>query len=163
MIILFVILVATALLLSWLTTQETVISLNWLYYKMNADCIFPTVREPLVTNIMWRNLLIQVFTICLELLWALRIAWKWKGMSFPVCNLSNTKLGKWQALYQVTVLLILNFRGKSILHLEHDNADHANKVKNTLIFNAFVLCQVIHHSNDWDWIEFGYCCIMPWF
>nr|XP_027065795.1 calcium-transporting ATPase 10, plasma membrane-type-like isoform X2 [Coffea arabica] len=67
-------------------------------------------REPLVTNIMWRNLLIQ-------------------------------------ALYQVTVLLILNFRGKSILHLEHDNADHANKVKNTLIFNAFVLCQVFNEFN----------------
>ncbi|CDP12667.1 unnamed protein product [Coffea canephora] len=67
-------------------------------------------REPLVTNIMWRNLLIQ-------------------------------------ALYQVTVLLILNFRGKSILHLEHDNADHANKVKNTMIFNAFVLCQVFNEFN----------------
>lgn len=67
-------------------------------------------REPLVTNIMWRNLLIQ-------------------------------------AVYQVTVLLVLNFRGKSILHLEHGKADHANKVKNTLIFNAFVLCQVFNEFN----------------
>ncbi|KAF8389408.1 hypothetical protein HHK36_026103 [Tetracentron sinense] len=47
------------------------------------------------------------------------------------------------ALYQVSVLLVLNFRGRSILHLEHDSNEHANKVKNTLIFNAFVLCQVI--------------------
>ncbi|KAG9135652.1 hypothetical protein Leryth_002384 [Lithospermum erythrorhizon] len=62
-------------------------------------------REPLITNIMWRNLIIQ-------------------------------------ALYQVTVLLILNFRGKSILNLGHESPDHANKVKNTLIFNTFVLCQV---------------------
>ncbi|XP_043719455.1 calcium-transporting ATPase 10, plasma membrane-type-like isoform X2 [Telopea speciosissima] len=67
-------------------------------------------REPLITNIMWRNLIIQ-------------------------------------ALYQVTVLLVLNFRGTSLLHLEHDNADHANKVKNTLIFNAFVLCQIFNEFN----------------
>ncbi|KAK6921112.1 Cation-transporting P-type ATPase, C-terminal [Dillenia turbinata] len=67
-------------------------------------------REPLITNIMWRNILIQ-------------------------------------AAYQVTVLLVLNFDGKSILHLEHDNAEHANKVKNTLIFNAIVFCQVFNEFN----------------
>ncbi|XP_019197914.1 PREDICTED: calcium-transporting ATPase 9, plasma membrane-type-like [Ipomoea nil] len=67
-------------------------------------------REPLITNIMWRNLIIQ-------------------------------------ALYQVTVLLVLNFQGKSILRLEHDNSDHAVKVKNTLIFNSFVLCQVFNEFN----------------
>ncbi|KAE8673598.1 Calcium-transporting ATPase 8, plasma membrane-type [Hibiscus syriacus] len=61
-------------------------------------------REPLITNIMWRNLLIQ-------------------------------------AVYQVTVLLILNFDGKKILRLEHDSSEHATREKNTLIFNAFVICQ----------------------
>ncbi|KAL8167639.1 hypothetical protein V2J09_009138 [Rumex salicifolius] len=63
-------------------------------------------REPLITNIMWRN-----------------------------CQI--------QALYQVVVLLILNFDGKSILKLKHDSTNHANKVKNTVIFNAFVFCQII--------------------
>ncbi|XP_052181761.1 calcium-transporting ATPase 10, plasma membrane-type-like [Diospyros lotus] len=67
-------------------------------------------REPLITNIMWRNLLIQ-------------------------------------ALYQVTVLLILNFKGRSLLDLKLDNVAHANKVKNTLIFNAFVLCQIFNEFN----------------
>ncbi|CAN0910763.1 Calcium-transporting ATPase 8, plasma membrane-type [Linum grandiflorum] len=67
-------------------------------------------REPLITNIMWRNLLIQ-------------------------------------AAYQVSVLLTLNFQGKKLLGLQHDNADHANKVKNTLIFNAFVLCQIFNEFN----------------
>ncbi|CAN1355366.1 Calcium-transporting ATPase 10, plasma membrane-type [Linum perenne] len=67
-------------------------------------------REPLITNIMWRNLLIQ-------------------------------------ASYQVIVLLALNFQGKKLLGLQHDNADHANKVKNTLIFNAFVLCQIFNEFN----------------
>ncbi|KAL6560164.1 Calcium-transporting ATPase 8, plasma membrane-type [Orobanche hederae] len=67
-------------------------------------------REPLITNIMWRNLIIQ-------------------------------------ALYQVTVLLILNFRGRSILNLQHDTSDHAFRVKNTLIFNAFVFCQVFNEFN----------------
>ncbi|PIN13481.1 Calcium-transporting ATPase [Handroanthus impetiginosus] len=67
-------------------------------------------REPLVTNIMWRNLLIQ-------------------------------------ALYQVTVLLVFNFWGRSILNLEHDTSDHAFRVNNTLIFNAFVLCQIFNEFN----------------
>ncbi|KAG6389373.1 hypothetical protein SASPL_150841 [Salvia splendens] len=67
-------------------------------------------REPLITNIMWRNLLIQ-------------------------------------ALYQVTVLLVLNFRGKSILNLKNDTSDHAFKVKNTLIFNSFVFCQIFNEFN----------------
>ncbi|KAH0896549.1 hypothetical protein HID58_046117 [Brassica napus] len=63
-------------------------------------------KEPLITNIMWRNLLIQ-------------------------------------AIYQVSVLLVLNFRGISILGLEHEVPTHATRVKNTIIFNAFVICQVI--------------------
>nr|XP_048333648.1 calcium-transporting ATPase 9, plasma membrane-type isoform X1 [Ziziphus jujuba var. spinosa] len=67
-------------------------------------------REPLITNIMWRNLLLQ-------------------------------------ALYQVSVLLVLNFKGKSLLNLKHDNSNHATKVKNTLIFNAFVLCQIFNEFN----------------
>ncbi|XP_010323145.2 auto-inhibited Ca2 -transporting ATPase 10 isoform X1 [Solanum lycopersicum] len=67
-------------------------------------------REPLVTNIMWRNLLIQ-------------------------------------ALYQVSVLLVLNFRGKQILHLDHETSARAIEVKNTLIFNAFVFCQVFNEFN----------------
>ncbi|KAM3760842.1 hypothetical protein ACB098_01G223000 [Castanea mollissima] len=67
-------------------------------------------REPLITNIMWRNLLIQ-------------------------------------ALYQVTVLLVLNFQGRSILKLEGAGIANANKVKNTLIFNAFVLCQIFNEFN----------------
>lgn len=47
-----------------------------------------------------------------------------------------------QALYQVSVLLVLNFRGKQILHLDHETSARAIEVKNTLIFNAFVFCQV---------------------
>ncbi|KAK1316267.1 Calcium-transporting ATPase 9, plasma membrane-type [Acorus calamus] len=67
-------------------------------------------REPLVTNIMWRNLLVQ-------------------------------------AMYQVIVLLILNFGGRSILHLTHESRAHADKVRNTFIFNTFVLCQVFNEFN----------------
>ncbi|KAL0552124.1 hypothetical protein IC582_011221 [Cucumis melo] len=66
-------------------------------------------REPLITNIMWRNLLIQAF-------------------------------------YQVTVLLVLNFRGRSLLHLNHSKFE-AIKLQNTLIFNAFVLCQIFNEFN----------------
>ena len=48
-------------------------------------------------------------------------------------------------MYQVSVLLVLNFRGISILGLEHQPTEHAIKVKNTLIFNAFVICQVSYY------------------
>ncbi|KAL6507829.1 Calcium-transporting ATPase 5, plasma membrane-type [Orobanche gracilis] len=70
-------------------------------------------REPLITNIMWMNLIIQ-------------------------------------ALYQVTVLLILNFHGRSILNLQNDTSDHAFRVKNTLIFNAFVFCQLLRVFNEFN-------------
>ncbi|KAK9146561.1 hypothetical protein Sjap_006464 [Stephania japonica] len=59
--------------------------------------------EPLITNIMWRNLLAQ-------------------------------------ALYQITVLLILQFRGEAIFGI-------GEKVNDTLIFNTFVLCQVFNEFN----------------
>ncbi|XP_071700936.1 calcium-transporting ATPase 10, plasma membrane-type-like [Rutidosis leptorrhynchoides] len=67
-------------------------------------------REPLITNIMWRNLLIQAF-------------------------------------YQVSVLLVLNFRGRELLHSQHKPNDHAIKEKNTLIFNAFVFAQIFNEFN----------------
>ncbi|XP_027166323.1 calcium-transporting ATPase 12, plasma membrane-type-like [Coffea eugenioides] len=59
--------------------------------------------EPLITNIMWRNLMAQ-------------------------------------ALYQVTVLLVLQFRGSSIFGVN-------KKVKDTIIFNSFVLCQFFNEFN----------------
>ncbi|KAL6585274.1 Calcium-transporting ATPase 9, plasma membrane-type [Orobanche minor] len=67
-------------------------------------------REPLVTNIMWRNLIIQ-------------------------------------AIYQVAVLLVLNFAGISILNLDTNQREQANMVKNTVVFNAFVLCQIFNEFN----------------
>ncbi|KAJ3679238.1 hypothetical protein LUZ60_017249 [Juncus effusus] len=67
-------------------------------------------REPLITNIMWRNLILQ-------------------------------------ALFQVVVLLTLNFDGINILRLRHDSTAEANKIKNTFIFNTFVLCQIFNEFN----------------
>ncbi|KAK6911124.1 hypothetical protein RJ641_023217 [Dillenia turbinata] len=67
-------------------------------------------REPLITNIMWRNLIVQ-------------------------------------ALYQVIILLVLNFCGRNILQLKHESIVHANEIKNTFIFNAFVLCQICNEFN----------------
>ncbi|EEF45219.1 putative calcium-transporting ATPase 13, plasma membrane-type [Ricinus communis] len=59
--------------------------------------------EPLITNIMWKNLLAQAF-------------------------------------YQIAVLLTLQFKGKSIFGVTEE-------VKDTLIFNTFVLCQVFNEFN----------------
>ncbi|XP_073119556.1 calcium-transporting ATPase 12, plasma membrane-type-like [Henckelia pumila] len=59
--------------------------------------------EPLITNIMWRNLLAQV-------------------------------------LYQISVLLILHFRGESLFQV-------GKRVNDTLIFNTLVKCQVFNEFN----------------
>ncbi|KAJ0791245.1 putative P-type Ca(2+) transporter [Helianthus annuus] len=59
---------------------------------------------PLITNVMWRNLLAQ-------------------------------------SLYQITVLLTFQFRGKSIFNVDE-------RVKNTIIFNTFVFCQVFNEFNS---------------
>ncbi|KAL0457140.1 UNVERIFIED_CONTAM: putative calcium-transporting ATPase 13, plasma membrane-type [Sesamum latifolium] len=59
--------------------------------------------EPLISNVMWRNLLAQ-------------------------------------ALYQIAVLLILEFKGESIIGV-------SKTVNDTLIFNTFVLCQVFNEFN----------------
>ncbi|CAN1137157.1 Calcium-transporting ATPase 12, plasma membrane-type [Linum perenne] len=60
--------------------------------------------QPLITNIMWRNLMAQ-------------------------------------AAYQVTVLLVLEFEGESIFNV-------TSEVKNTLVFNTFVMCQVFNEFNS---------------
>ncbi|XP_071709269.1 putative calcium-transporting ATPase 13, plasma membrane-type [Rutidosis leptorrhynchoides] len=59
---------------------------------------------PLITNIMWRNLLAQ-------------------------------------SLYQITVLLTFLFGGKQMFSVDE-------RVKNTMIFNTFVLCQVFNVFNS---------------
>ncbi|KAL3578112.1 hypothetical protein D5086_019616 [Populus alba] len=59
--------------------------------------------EPLITNIMWRNLLSQ-------------------------------------ALFQIAILLTLQFKGEPIFGL-------TERVNDTLIFNIFVLCQVFNEFN----------------
>lgn len=60
--------------------------------------------EPLITNIMWRNLLFQ-------------------------------------SLYQIAILLTLQFRGESIFNV-------SKAVNDTLIFNTFVFCQVFNEFNS---------------
>ncbi|KAI5055409.1 hypothetical protein GOP47_0028930 [Adiantum capillus-veneris] len=63
---------------------------------------------PIVSNVMWRNLLAQ-------------------------------------AIYQVSILLTLQFGGKQILGLKGPDS---TAVRNTVIFNAFVLCQLFNEVNS---------------
>lgn len=65
--------------------------------------------EPLITNVMWRNIFIQ-------------------------------------AIYQVIILLVLNYSGTKILKLS-GTSDQQMLVKNTIIFNAFVFCQLFNEIN----------------
>lgn len=89
-------------------------------------------REPLITNIMWRNLLIQVLYFYISCLCAKVCKNPWE-INYYI---------KLQATYQVLVLLVLNFHGIQILHLHHNSEHHAKKLKNTLVFNAFIFAQV---------------------
>ncbi|CAI9300630.1 unnamed protein product [Lactuca saligna] len=60
--------------------------------------------EPLITNIMWRNIFAQ-------------------------------------SIFQIIILLTFQFRGKEIFDVDE-------RVKNTIIFNTFVLCQVFNEFNS---------------
>ncbi|KAG7089723.1 hypothetical protein E1B28_011378 [Marasmius oreades] len=51
-----------------------------------------------------------------------------------------------QAMYQVIILLIFHFLGLKILGLE-DN-EHNHKIVKTLVFNAFVFCQIFNSINS---------------
>ncbi|XP_042049557.1 calcium-transporting ATPase 4, plasma membrane-type-like [Salvia splendens] len=50
-----------------------------------------------------------------------------------------------QSIYQLAILLVLNFIGKQILGLTGSNA---TEVLNTFIFNTFVFCQVFNEINS---------------
>lgn len=107
---------------------------------------FVKLREPLVTNIMWRNLLIQVcglsdITHCCFIL-SCYFHLKKEILIARILYQQIHFFSFLQALYQIGILLVLNFQGKNILSLENGDPKHANMVKNTLIFNAFVFCQV---------------------
>ncbi|KAI5059223.1 hypothetical protein GOP47_0025542 [Adiantum capillus-veneris] len=65
-------------------------------------------KEPLITNVMWRNILSQ-------------------------------------ACYQIAVLLVFQFRGKDLLRLS--GGPRAEDINNTIIFNAFVFCQLFNEVN----------------
>ncbi|XP_023731560.1 putative calcium-transporting ATPase 11, plasma membrane-type [Lactuca sativa] len=49
-----------------------------------------------------------------------------------------------QSVYQMAVLFVLNFAGKSILNLD------STEILNTFIFNTFVFCQVFNEVNSRD-------------
>ncbi|CAA3024011.1 calcium-transporting ATPase 11, plasma membrane-type [Olea europaea subsp. europaea] len=50
-----------------------------------------------------------------------------------------------QSIYQLAILLVLNFDGKKILGLEGSDA---TAILNTFIFNTFVFCQVFNEINS---------------
>lgn len=81
-----------------------------------------------------------------------------------------------QAIYQLAVLSVLQYKGKQILHLEGDGSTER---LNTMIFNAFVFCQVPMcynsfmiscRSGGWGTCAFAHCehiqilnCCRVWF
>ncbi|XP_020411250.1 calcium-transporting ATPase 8, plasma membrane-type-like [Prunus persica] len=60
----------------------------------------------------------------------------------PVKRYVKWKKLLFQGVYQIVAILIINFQGRSLL--KSYNRSHAIKVNNTMIFNTFVVCQIIH-------------------
>lgn len=76
-----------------------------------------------------------------------------------------------QAFYQITVLLVLDFAGEGILNLNYTGVSRSNdeetkndEVRKTIIFNAFVFCQVYEGSsystNLQSWFQSMNCLIV---
>jgi hypothetical protein len=69
-----------------------------------------------------------------------------------------------QAVYQIVVLLVFNFDGQRIFHLHNESQEHADKIKNTFVFNAFVFCQVrsledfSSNNSFYNFSETTVCC-----
>lgn len=103
-------------------------------------------REPLITNVMWRNIFSQVnfssssyFCSPFDSSFIERCVW-WT--SFLVIQFWQFLAScDEQAIYQIAVLLALNFGGNKILGLSGTTAEN-DALRNTIIFNAFVYCQV---------------------
>ncbi|XP_027349217.1 putative calcium-transporting ATPase 11, plasma membrane-type isoform X2 [Abrus precatorius] len=68
-----------------------------------------------------------------------------RGASFITKPMWRNIIG--QSIYQLIILIILNFDGKRLLRI---GGSDATKVLNTLIFNSFVFCQVFNEINSRD-------------
>ncbi|CAM8969725.1 unnamed protein product [Rhodiola kirilowii] len=68
-----------------------------------------------------------------------------RNVSFITKTMWRNIIG--QSIYQLSVLLVLTFRGKKILDL---TGSDATDVLNTFIFNSFVFCQVFNEINSRD-------------
>lgn len=68
-----------------------------------------------------------------------------RGASFITKTMWRNIIG--QSIYQLAVLAVLNFAGKKLLGL---TGSDGTRVLNTLIFNAFVFCQVFNEINSRD-------------
>ncbi|KAI6673784.1 hypothetical protein NL676_001690 [Syzygium grande] len=68
-----------------------------------------------------------------------------KGTSFITKAMWRNIIG--QSIYQLAVLGVLNFDGKSLLRL---HGSDATEVLDTVIFNTFVFCQVFNEINSRD-------------
>ncbi|KAL8459955.1 hypothetical protein ACS0TY_031744 [Phlomoides rotata] len=68
-----------------------------------------------------------------------------KTASFITMTMWRNIIG--QSIYQLSILLVLNFLGKQLLRIR---ASNATAVVNTFIFNTFVFCQVFNEINSRD-------------
>ncbi|KAK7285638.1 hypothetical protein RJT34_20415 [Clitoria ternatea] len=68
-----------------------------------------------------------------------------RGASFITKPMWRNIIG--QSIYQLIILITLNFDGKRLLRI---SGSDATEVLNTLIFNSFVFCQVFNEINSRD-------------
>lgn len=73
-----------------------------------------------------------------------------RGTSFITKAMWRNIIG--QSIYQLAVLGVLNFRGTQLLGL---TGSDATDILNTVIFNAFVFCQVHSRISTYLFFDFG--------
>ncbi len=110
--------------------------------------------EPLISNVMWRNIFGQVipffFLACNSSLLSgfvfskssdIRETWHISAFDHKSFVPVLTSWLGLQVVYQIIVFMTFNFAGKKILKLS-GTSDEQTLMNNTVIFNAFVFCQV---------------------
>lgn len=121
-----------------LTVNAAALVINFIAAVSDGDVPLTTVQ------LLWVNLI-------MDTLGALALATEWPtdelmlkppvGRTEPLISNAMWRNLLAQALYQIVILLTLQFKGRSIFHVDKE-------VKNTLIFNIFVLCQVFNEFNS---------------
>jgi len=104
-------------------------------------------------QLLWLNIIMDTFaalTLATDPATPKLLARKPDRRNAPLISTDMWKMIIGQSIYQIIVVLVLNFAGRDLLHLHTDNPaqERYNEVyMSALIFNVFVWCQLFNQLN----------------